>query len=409
MIRLIAPRREASLPSVKGILPGFAAACVALTLYFLRSPLSPIELALYDGNFRWFWVETSAPPEIVIVSIDSPSLDALGPFPWPRKRHADVIERVARGGAKAIGVDIGFFEPDGKDPRNDELLIRATAEAGSVVYPTLLEEIEDAGERRVQPLRVMPDLAAVSAGYGHGHLSMGPDEVVRSVNLAGRTKEEVFWRMDFQVLRVYLDLTASAIQAPRPGVVALGSLEIPVSTPRRENGSEWTAAFDHELQIGFAGPTGTFERISALDVIEGRFRRDAFQDRIVMYGGTASELGDAYRTPVSRAQEPTPGVEIQANVVHTLLNRRFLRRAEPAMTIVLTLLASVAVSFLYARTRRAFGLALTLLTAIAAGYVLAFNVLGYWVEVAPILVAVLLSCAASVFHQRAFSDRIAEF
>ncbi len=393
---------------MKEILAGLAAALVSLSLYVLDGPLSPVELALYDLNFRWFRVEKAPPSEIVIVAIDSPSLEAVGPFPWPRARHAAVIERLAREGAKAIGVDIGFFEPDGKDPRNDELLVRSTAEAGSVVFPMLLDEIEGAGERRIQPLRPMAELAAVSAGYGHAHLSMGPDEVVRSVNLAGRAEDEVFWRMDFEVARVYFGLPKSAVKASRPGVVALGSLEIPVSVPRRESGDEWTAAFDHELHIGFAGPTGTFERISALDVIEGRVRQAAFQDRIVLYGGTASELGDSFQTPVSRAQDPTPGVEIQANVLHTLLNQRFLRRAEPATTVLLTVLASLAAGSLHTRTRRPYGLTLALLTAIAAGYLLTFNVFGYWVEIAPILLAVLLSSAASIVYRGACSDRIAQ-
>jgi len=98
--------------TVKGILAGLGASFVAFALFFLRWPLSGMELAFYDRNFQWFWAEPSAPSEIVIVSIDSPSLDALGSFPWPRAHHATVIREVARGGARAIGVDIGFFKPD---------------------------------------------------------------------------------------------------------------------------------------------------------------------------------------------------------------------------------------------------------------------------------------------------------
>jgi CHASE2 domain-containing sensor protein len=134
---------------VKGILAGLGGSFVALTLFFLRWPLSGIELALYDRNFQWFWAEPSAPSEIVIVSIDSPSLDALGPFPWPRAHHAAVIREVAGDGAKAIGVDIGFFEPDRYDPVNDQRLIQATADAGNVVYPMVFEVPPVGGDRRL--------------------------------------------------------------------------------------------------------------------------------------------------------------------------------------------------------------------------------------------------------------------
>ncbi|HEY7699913.1 MAG TPA: CHASE2 domain-containing protein [Vicinamibacteria bacterium] len=390
------------------MLAGLAAASVSLTLYFLDWPLSPIELGLYDANLRWFWVETSPPHEIVIVAIDTPSLKALGPFPWPRKHHAAVIERVARGAAKAIGVDVGFFEPDGDDPRNDELLTQAAADAGNVVFPMVFEEIEDAGRTRARPVLPMARLSEVSAGYGHAHLMFDPDGVIRSAGLSLRSEDVLFWRMDVEVLREFLDLPKSAVRALRPGAIAVGSLEVPVSKPR---GGDWASkwpAFEHALAIAYAGPTGTFERVSALDVIEGRFPGDAFRDRLVLYGATAAELGDSYRTPVSRDHDPTPGVEIQANVIHTLLNRRFLRRVGPVPTVVLTLLGSVAVGVGRGRWRawRGFEVPLTLLLLFGAFYLLAFNVFGYWVEVAPVLVAVVLGFAATVYRRREFFDRI---
>jgi CHASE2 domain-containing sensor protein len=389
------------------MLAGLAAASVSLTLYFLDWPLSPIELGLYDANLRWFWVETSPPPEIVIVAIDTPSLKALGPFPWPRKHHAAVIERVARDGAKAIGVDIGFFEPDGNDPRNDEILIQATADAGNVVLPMLVEEAEDAGRLRSRPLLPMPQLSPVAAGYGHAHLLFDPDGLVRSAGLACRTEDALFWRMDVEVLREFLDLPESAVRVLRPGAVAIGSLEVPVSQPRAGGWAGEGPIFEHAMAIGYAGPTGTFERISSLDVIEERFPTDVFRDRIVLYGATAAELLDSYPTPVSRTLDPTPGVEIQANVIHAILTRRFLKRAGPAPTILLTLLAAAVSGGLGPMpARRRLGLALTLLLLVGVFYLLALNVFGYWVEVAPVLIAILLGFAATVYRRRTFFDRI---
>jgi len=382
---------------VKGILAGLGASVIALTLFFLRWPLSGIELALYDRNFQWFWAEPSAPSEIVIVSIDSASLDALGSFPWPRAHHAAVIREVARGGARAIGVDIGFFQPDRYDPLNDQQLIQATADAGNVVFPMVFEEFEDAGRLRVRPIMPIPELAAVSAGYGHSHLEQGPDGIVRSVHLAYRTEDAIFWRIDLEVLRQYLDVPESGIRPLRPGVLGIASLEVPAGEPLRREEEEGTPVPDYELNIGYIGGAGTFEQISARDVIEGRFPGDSFKDKIVLYGATASGLGDLHLTPMSGEGSGSSGVEIQANIVNTILKRRFLRRAGPGFTILLCVLGSVAVGSVYFRfrARAAFLLMLSFLLAVTVVYFLAFNALGYWLEIAPIPVALMLGFAGS--------------
>lgn len=304
---------------------------------------------------------------------------------------------MARGGAKAIGVDIGFFEPDRYDALNDQKLIQATAEAGNVVYPMVFEELEDGGRKRVRPLLPMADLAAVAAGYGHSHLEQGPDGIVRSVDLAYRNEGAIFWRIDVEVLRQYLDVPENGIRPMRPGVVGIASLEVPVGPrPRREMEDETTIP-DYELNIGYVGGAGTFERISARDVIEGRFPRGSFKDKIVLYGATASGLGDLHLTPMSKDESGMPGVEVQANIVNTILQRRFLRRAGPGFTVLLSVLGSVAVGSVYSRfrARPAFWLMLSLLLAATVLYFLAFNAFGYWLEIAPIPLALLLSFVGS--------------
>ena len=52
-------------------------------------------------------------PSIVIVDIDSKSLDEIGRFPWPRNVLAGLVEQLTRHyGAGAVGFDISFPEPD---------------------------------------------------------------------------------------------------------------------------------------------------------------------------------------------------------------------------------------------------------------------------------------------------------
>ena len=86
---------------------------------------------LYDAQLRLF--HRPPPADVVIVAIDEESLAALGRWPWPRRLHALMVERLTQAGAKVIGMDILFAEPDRTDAAGDELLARAIEAHGRVV------------------------------------------------------------------------------------------------------------------------------------------------------------------------------------------------------------------------------------------------------------------------------------
>jgi CHASE2 domain-containing sensor protein len=66
--------------------------------------------------------------------------------------------------------------------------------------------------------------------------------------------------------------------------------------------------------LRYAGPAGTFGRVSYVDVLDGRVPANLLRDRWVLVGATAAGLGDILQTPDS----PMPGVEYQANVLESL-------------------------------------------------------------------------------------------
>ena len=204
--------------AVRGLIAGAIAALIACTLYFFQV-FEALEYQLYDRNIRAS-ASQQAPPNIVIVAIDQPSLARLGSWPWPRAFHAEVLREVNRNGAKVIGVDIGFFEPDRREPDNDFQLVEATREAGNVIYPVIMERILTDGETRLVAFEPIPDLAAASAGVGHAHIEQSADGIVRRVHLAYKTPERTYWGMNLEILKLYLDLDDSSIREVRDGVLA---------------------------------------------------------------------------------------------------------------------------------------------------------------------------------------------
>src|SRR5476649_367007 len=101
---------------------GFARAlCVGLLL--LLASLRVVDpLPLEELRVRTFDIYQVIQPRevterpVVIIDIDEKSLKALGQWPWPRTRVADLITRLTELGAAAIGFDIVFAEPDRLSP-----------------------------------------------------------------------------------------------------------------------------------------------------------------------------------------------------------------------------------------------------------------------------------------------------
>ena len=86
--------------------------CVVIALYGIGTPiLDAIELNWLDLRFR-----TRGPiapnPNVVLAAIDEKSLEIEGRWPWPRSKIAALVDALSNDGARAIGFDITFAEPD---------------------------------------------------------------------------------------------------------------------------------------------------------------------------------------------------------------------------------------------------------------------------------------------------------
>ena len=75
----------------------------------------------------------AADPNILIVAIDEPSLQALGAWPWSRARHAELIARLQAAKPRSITLDILLSEPN--DPQGDAALAKAMSGPTPVFIP----------------------------------------------------------------------------------------------------------------------------------------------------------------------------------------------------------------------------------------------------------------------------------
>src|SRR5215510_13831633 len=85
---------------------------VVVILFLFGTPiLDLIELKIYD--LRLLSRGPLQPsPAVVLALIDEKSLDTEGRWPWPRSKLETLVDVLSNDGAKVIGFDIGFLEPD---------------------------------------------------------------------------------------------------------------------------------------------------------------------------------------------------------------------------------------------------------------------------------------------------------
>src|SRR6478735_386015 len=95
---------------------------------------------LTDMRFGWF--PRQATGDIVLVAIDPPSIDKIGVWPWPRQKHAELIDKLESAGVNDIVFDVDFSSPS--TPASDQSLLDALQRAGgSVVLPAFKQWAQD--------------------------------------------------------------------------------------------------------------------------------------------------------------------------------------------------------------------------------------------------------------------------
>ncbi len=253
--------------------------------------------------YDWLMSTDGEPPpaDVLIVAVDEQSLAALGRWPWPRRLHADAVDRLTTAGARAVALAIMFSEPD-TESGSDTALVRAIKDNGRIVMPVMMEAVRAGGQlKETLPL---PEIAAAAVALGHVDMEVDPDGLVRSTYLRAGLGEP------------YWPSLAGALL----GVAEYSGPDSPVAqnSAARLGLSPYSWLREEQVFISFLGPPGHFPRVPFVDLLEGRVPADLIRDRVVFVGVTAAGLGGQMATPVSGGATQMPAVEVLANVYQGL-------------------------------------------------------------------------------------------
>ncbi len=165
-------------------------------------------------------------------------------------------------------------------------------------------------KRAVGVLNMIDQFAEWVTYQGFVDTNVDYSGIVRREYMAIQFENEFYPPLGVQVARVYKGLEYGELKLLLTEKLVFKETEIPIDSWNR-------------MVINYCGPEATFKYYSFCDVIEGKIPPEAFSDKIVFLGATASGLGDFIATPFS---SQTPGVEKHATVTENILHEKFLVR-----------------------------------------------------------------------------------
>ena len=363
--------------------PGRLIALVLLVvLVVLRvidpAPIATVRMRGYDFE-QQLSPRTYQPLPVRIVAIDAKSIERYGQWPWPRTLLARLVDKIAQGKPRVLGVDMIFSEPDRFSPSelatlipdipkpfsrwletresNDLALADAFAEVPTVlgVGPTTDVTAPPQGPQRATIVREsggdprpflksyefllynLPELN--KAARGRGVLTGPPDRdgILRRIPLF--VVAESKWSPDGKLLFPGKLLPTLALEMYR---IASGAGTIAIVSDRNGvRGATVGDAFFPTDRHGYAYPyfTPSYELryISAADILDGSLKTSAFKNGAVFLGFTRLGLAaDQVQNPLGLVA----GVEIHTQTFESMLTNNllsrsvFLDRIEAAMILI---------------------------------------------------------------------------
>ena len=433
-------------------------------LYATSNPVFDlIELNWLDLRFQ-LRGPLAPTPAVVVAAIDEKSVEAEGRWPWRRSKVAALVDALSRDGAKVIGFDVTFPEPDDNSRLTLVDQLAGKVQSLAINNPQLTEFIResraDADTDRALADALKRSSSAIVLGYFF-HMTdasvgyvLDPQTIDQRLSRVAASRYPVVIFRDQKTasvpflkahaaqtnLAMFSAAAASSgyftVVSDPDGVVRWLPLVIqagdeffpplsilcawhflgrpPLAIRAGQDGVEgvqlgtrFLPTDEHgQLLINFRGPPRTFPHYSASDILAGKLPDGTFKDKIVLVGATAIGVGDLRSTPFSPV---FPGAEVHANVIDNILVGDFATRprwssiVDFLVIVVLCTLTGVALP----RMRALAGLAFA--ASLVAAYVFAtyalFMVARVWLNMVYPLTAVALSYTVLTVYRYLAEER----
>ena len=362
--------------------------------------LQRLDDIIYDARLRATMPNTTD-ERIVIIDIDEKSLAEVGRWPWGRNKLAALVDELfVKHEVALLGFDVLFAEADDSSglKRLQQLAqnelrdqpgfvnkineVQASLDYDAVFAKSLANRpvvlgyyftsdrdgrmsgslpapVMDIALLKGRPIRFtswngfgsnIATLAEAAPLAGHINAITEGDGVVRSIPLLAEHKGQYYESLSMAIFRLLVGLPGVEPGFPREKLLSAKYQGLESILLKK---GDVTLAIPVDDRVAtlvpFRGPGGasggSFQYISAADVLANRVDRGLLKGKIVLLGTTAPGLLDLRVSPVG---ETYPGVETHANVISGFLDGKVFVKPDYAIgfEVVILVLSGLALAFL---------------------------------------------------------------
>ena len=288
------------------------------------------------GYLPWTLFMDATPEErVTIVAIDEKSINEIGPWPWPRRVMADLVDSINAAGAQLQIHDVLY--PIGDLQDNDQFADALLKDEKSIIAQLPVLQLQEpplkSGSLTHAVTGIGCNIGADSGpalpeagqfiGASDALVGVPKGHIAPIIETDGTVRKVPAFICSDQVAYPALAITPFFQLTSYEGWSATISEGAGIFEPKRNlklnayAGMEIPLDPNGGLRISFKKSPSSFASISAVDVLEGNFDPSLLDNILVLVGATAFGLDDIVPTPYSGS---SPGVELQARVLTSILD-----------------------------------------------------------------------------------------
>jgi len=296
-----------------------------------------------DERYNDYWrikiAEKNLPgDEILVIDINDQSLTQLEPeigrWPWPRTKHAFLVNSLIEAKTKAIVFDVLFSEKDTYRPDFDEYFSETLAAKDNVFLAAAL-------------LSSNSNVEAVSLNSLPSDFFLNPGDAKSSSVKVKLNLPLVVEQDDWNIGLINFIADDDGVARRYPRVIerqGLKMFSLPQKVVNYVNSLTGRKSSDlpkEIFQLKYKGldeiPFNSLSYVDADYLLRNQQQLEFFKDKIVIIGTTATALHDLRETPILQRY---PGTSILATAIDNLLNEDILYVANRHYGLILLLLAT---------------------------------------------------------------------
>lgn len=352
-----------------------AALLVSTTLLLVQQGwLWRLDQFIYDVQLKTW--QRPVPDDIVIIAIDETSIEKLGNWPWETSYFTRLLLQIAQNNPHSVSFHFPLPLSDSNTHEPDQKLIDALRNVSNPMLPVTLAQHSD-----IAVAEKLSDYLALHSNARTGHINVIQDQdgFVRSTYLAEGVTSRIWKNLNMQLTGQTYGKHVSA------------SSDRNVQQTRLSNEQEIIGY--EQMLIPFSGPPGHFQSIPYYKILSGDYLPGHFNNKYVLIGITDTSIGRSYPTPNNGYFNPMSLVEINANIVNSILNSTIIRPASHTWNLAFSGIFALLPFLLYPLFTPRTNVILTL-TLVATAVTINFLLVRYfnlWIPLSAALLALILS------------------